>query len=96
MGKTKTFLVTGATGLIGSHIIERLLDTENARIIALSLTESKLKKMFGKYDGGGKLECIAKDMGIGFDLDSISQGRPVDVVFHAASPISGKTINERP
>jgi nucleoside-diphosphate-sugar epimerase len=35
-------------------------------------------------------------MGIGFDLDSISQGRPVDVVFHAASPISGKTINERP
>ena len=96
MGKTKTFLVTGATGLIGSHIIEKLLDTENARIIALSLTESKLKKMFGKYEGGGKLECIAKDMGIGFDLDSISPDSPVDVVFHAASPISRQMFREQP
>ncbi|MCL2792128.1 MAG: NAD(P)-dependent oxidoreductase [Spirochaetaceae bacterium] len=96
MLKEKTFLVTGATGLIGSNIINKLLGMKNAHIIALSRSETKQKEMFSKHINNGSLECVAKDIGTDFDLPSITRNSPVDVIFHAASPISGKIITECP
>jgi nucleoside-diphosphate-sugar epimerase len=96
MEKCKTILVTGATGLIGSHIIEKLLIMDNVHVIALSHNESKLDKMFGNYSNNDLFEYVVADMGNNFDFASISKDRSIDVIFHAASPISGKIVNERP
>ena len=54
----KTILVTGATGLIGSNLIDTLIKIEGVKIIALSFTEEKLKKTFNKYIGN-KIKLIA-------------------------------------
>ena len=39
MYENKTVLITGATGLIGSHIVDRLMELDNVRVIALSRNE---------------------------------------------------------
>jgi len=96
MNRKKSVLVTGATGLIGSHIVDELMKTDNAHVIALSHNKSKLEKVFGKYIGSDLFEYVDKDMGNHFDLASISQKYPIDVILHAASPISGKIVNTRP
>ena len=40
----KTVLVTGATGLIGSHIVYELMSMKNVRVIALGRNIEKIKK----------------------------------------------------
>jgi len=95
MKNKKVFLVTGATGLLGSNIIEKLLYMDNVFIIALSHNKLKLKKMFDKYDDAS-LIYVEKDMRFPFDLHSILFNHPVDAVFHAAGPMSYKMINESP
>lgn len=42
----KTVLVTGATGLIGSHIVYELMSMKNVRVIALGRNIEKIKKIF--------------------------------------------------
>lgn len=49
MYENKTVLITGATGLIGSHIVDRLMELDNVRVIALSRNEEKLEIGFSKY-----------------------------------------------
>lgn len=45
----KTVLVTGATGLIGSHIVYELMSMKNVRVIALGRNIEKIKKIFKDY-----------------------------------------------
>ena len=45
----KTVLVTGATGLIGSHIVYELMSMKNVRVIALGRNIEKIKKIFKKF-----------------------------------------------
>lgn len=40
----KTVLVTGATGLIGSNIVEQLMSMGDVKVIALARNKDKLKK----------------------------------------------------
>jgi len=92
----KTFLVTGATGLIGSNIVNKLLESEDVRIIALVRSESRLREMYGKYIDNGSLEYVIKDLIADFNLGSISGDAPIDVIIHAASPISRYMFKEQP
>ena len=39
----KTVLITGATGLIGSNLVDALMAMGDVRVIALSRNEQKLK-----------------------------------------------------
>ncbi len=39
MSEVKTVLVTGATGFVGQHVVERLLATDGVRVIATARTE---------------------------------------------------------
>lgn len=84
----KTVLVTGATGLIGFHIIEKLLCVDGIKIKALGRSRKKLISTFGI---NGKLECVEHDISI--PLPNVGK---VDFIFHAASPISGEIIRTHP
>lgn len=91
MYENKTVLVTGATGLIGSHIIERLMRLDNVRVIALSRSEEKLKIGFSKYLNNSHFRIIAGNVQENLEIDE-----KVDYIFHAASPMEGKVIRNKP
>ena len=88
----KTVLVTGATGLIGSHIVGKLLNLGNVRVIAVGRNKAKISSTFEDYRNTDKLECVEHD--IASSLPSVVGH--VDYIFHAASPISGEIIKTRP
>lgn len=88
----KTILVTGATGLLGSYLVEQLMNMPNVNVIALSRSEEKLKDIFSKYLSNPRFEIIARDASL--EVPRIE--KPLDVIFHAASPISGETIKNNP
>lgn len=90
--KSKVVLITGATGLIGSHIAKALLSLEEIKVIVVGRSQQKLKKTFLEYISSNKIYCIEHD---------VSQPLPssigkIDYIFHAASPISGEVIKTRP
>ena len=90
--KNTTILVTGATGLIGSHIVTKLLAIEGTRVIALGRSKSKLVSTFEDGKSVGSLECMEHDIASPLPEDL----GHVDFIFHAASPISGEVIKTRP
>ena len=88
----KTILITGATGLLGSHLVKRFLEFKNCRVIALGRNLTKLQDVFDGCEGVGKLTLMEGD---------VSEGVPaleydIDYIFHAASPIAGETIRDYP
>lgn len=89
--RNKTALITGATGLIGSHLVEYLLK-EGVRVIAVGRNDKKLRDIFKD-----KLE----DINFSYVQADIVKEIPnemgkVDFIFHAASPIAGQEIKETP
>lgn len=86
----KTVLVTGATGLIGSHLTQVLLQ-RGASVVALSRSEQKLKKAFAREWNTDKFDWIAQDISMPLQLQ-----RPIDYIFHAAGPMEGKIIANTP
>lgn len=90
--RNKTILVTGATGLIGSHIVEKLLATDGTTVIAVGRSKAKLSSTFSNSPHLGLLKCMEHDISRPLP-DEIGN---VDYIFHAASPISGEIIKTRP
>ena len=85
----KTILVTGATGLLGCGIVNRLLSIPGVKVITMGRTEAKLKDTF---DASDNIRFISHD---------VSNPLPkslgvIDFIFHAASPISGEVIKRNP
>ncbi len=89
--KNKTVLITGATGLIASHIVDKLMNQGDVRVIALSRSEQKLSTGFKEYKNNPLFSYIAQDIS-----NPISIDEHVDYIFHAAGPMEGKIIRERP
>ena len=90
--KNKTILLTGATGLIGSNLVDRLMDVEGIHVIAVGRNKEKLDNTFLKYLGNKKLTVIAHDMSKSlpsFDKD-------IDIIYHAAGPMEGNIIRNYP
>lgn len=90
--KNATILVTGATGLIGSHIVAKLLSVDGTRVIALGRSKAKLTSTFSGCKFAGSLVCLEHDIASPLP-EEIGK---VDFIFHAASPISGEIIKTRP
>lgn len=87
-----TFLITGATGLIGSSLIHCLLALQvNVRIIAPVRNAEKVKQKFDsrelKY-----IHIIECDL-VKFDYNLIDS---VDYIIHCAAPTSSKFFVEHP
>ena len=94
--KDKVFLITGATGLIGSVMIKCLLELNKQRgldIKVLAVVRNLEKAGFVLGDEGENLNFLKTDLG-GINADSIS--RKVDFVIHLASPTVGRFMEENP
>lgn len=89
----KTVLVTGATGLIGSNIIDRFMSMGNVKVIALARNKEKLEKGFPDYIGNKNFITVVQDICIPLNL---SKDIKVDYIFHAAGAMTGEVINNRP
>lgn len=90
--ENKTILVTGATGLLGTHLISRLLNCEGCKVIALGRKLQKLETVFKDYSGKGILYLVEGD--VAEAMPYIPEG--IDYIFHAASPIAGDIIRNYP
>lgn len=81
----KTVLVTGATGLVGSLLVDALVafnrayDTP-ARVLCLARSEQGLRARFGHHGDAG-LVFLAQDVTAPIDAEG-----PVDYLIHLASP----------
>lgn len=85
-----TFLITGATGLIGSTLVHCLLAlNKNINITVPVRNKEKANKLFEENDHLSIVEC---------DLVSWLQclNIPFDYVIHCASPTAGKFMVEHP
>ena len=92
----KTFLITGATGLIGSVMVKSLLalnhrDNLGIRILAVVRDLDKAQKVFNEeYDDIQFFQVPLTDI----TCDSVTA--PVDFIIHLASPTAGKYMEEHP
>lgn len=88
--KGKRVLITGASGLIGKHLTQKLLDL-GAKVIAIGRNKKKLENVFNKLMGNPDFTCLKSNIVEGFPAIE-----NIDYVFHAASPISGTEIRTMP
>ena len=87
----KTVLVTGATGLMGSHIVHELMKMKNVRVIALSRSAGKLEECFKEYLGDSNFIYVAQNI-----IEPLKCEWKLDYIFHAAGPMEGKYIQNYP
>lgn len=86
-----SFLITGATGLIGSSLIHCLLALEKGiHVVAPVRDKAKAESLFKEIDGQVEwVECDLKS----YDYDQIGN---IDFIVHCASPTNGKFVQEHP
>lgn len=93
--KNSTFLITGATGLIGSKIVESILYANkiyntNITIVALIRNEQKAQNMF-KDIKTDKLKFMVQDI-----LKPIETDMIFDFIIHTANGTGSKDFVEKP
>jgi UDP-glucuronate decarboxylase len=91
-----TVLVTGASGILGSYLVEALLHLNDARgarlrVLALARSAAKARARFEHYAGRPDLELLVQDV-----CAPIAAPGPVDFLVHAASPASPKSYGTDP
>ncbi|MBR0296853.1 MAG: NAD(P)-dependent oxidoreductase [Paludibacteraceae bacterium] len=87
----KTFLITGATGLIGSTLIRCLVALdEQVHIIAPVRNAQKLHDLLGEE--AQHIQAIECDL-MSFDFNTLG---PVDYVFHCAAPTASSFFVNHP
>lgn len=95
--KQKTVLVTGATGLIGSHVVNALLYAGRQRgleltVLALVRNEEKGKAVFEwQLEQFHNLRLLTGDV-----QNPPAVELPVDYIIHGASPTSSRFFVEHP
>lgn len=92
----KTLLITGATGLIGSTIVNALLYANKKRnlnltVLALVRSESRAKERFAEHSGDQSLKFV---VGSVEELPEIDGA--VDFIIHGASQTASKMMVEQP
>jgi len=83
-------VVTGATGLVGSYVVRRLLDRGYRRIIGLTRTNSS-RKLVGDIEGD--IQWAAGDIRDILTVDEALRG--ADYVIHTAGKVSFDPAEER-
>lgn len=89
--KNKRILITGATGLIGSNLAERLLQDGNTLYVT-GRNKKKLDATFAEYLDAGMLHTVEHDAS-----DSIpTEIKDIDYIFHAAGPMERDVVMNKP
>ena len=59
-----TYLVTGGTGFLGRHLVERLLSRDDAEVLVVVRRQSlaKLDAAAASWPGAGRLEPVVGDL----------------------------------
>lgn len=91
MFRDKTVLVTGATGLLGSNLVSRLIEN-GAKVIALGRNKEKIFRCFEKYIHQNNFDYYTADISLG----TLPLKETLDYIFHAAGSIELKTIVNEP
>lgn len=92
MNETK-FLITGATGLIGTALTKALLKDSANRVLILVRSLEKARDIFSDYLKNENLEIILCEGGVEhFDYNFGG----IDYIIHAANPTSSKFFVEYP
>ncbi len=76
------YLITGAAGFLGSHLVERLLK-EGAEVVGVDNFITGRPRNIQPYLGNRKFEFLEKDIIQSFQIDGALDG-----IFHLASPAS--------
>lgn len=84
--KSKSILITGATGMIGSFIVDTIMRGNqthnlNCTVIALGRNEAKARARFSRHWGNAFFQFVQHDVNLPLN-ESIP---PVDYVIHSAS-----------
>ncbi|MBQ3080234.1 MAG: NAD(P)-dependent oxidoreductase [Clostridia bacterium] len=94
--KNSTFLITGATGLVGSALVRTLLCANrvrglNARILAPVRSIERAKKVFGGAEERDELVLFEADV-----TKKLKISEKIDYIVHAASITSSKMFITQP
>ncbi len=85
-----TYFVTGATGFISRHLVERLLAREgDIHVLVREGSTEKLDALIERLGGAGRIHAVAGDLaepllGVGDDVRDALRGK-VDHFFHLAA-----------
>ncbi len=90
--ENKTVLITGASGLIGSNLVDRLMQSSVAKLIVSGRSKSKLEKTFSEYSGNKVFQVIEHDASMPYPEEI----RDVDYIFHAAGPMERNIVMNYP
>lgn len=85
--KNKSIMLSGATGLIGSFLVDVILEKNiqsdlNCTVYALGRDREKAMRRFSKYDRDSQLIFIPYDVKLPFAMNNVGR---VDYMFHLAS-----------
>ena len=87
----KRVLITGATGLIGVNLVDRLMATGNT-VFVTGRSKEKLERTFAEYGETGRLVAIQHDAADPIPVE-ISD---IDYIFHAAGPMERDIVMNKP
>ena len=89
--KNKTVLVTGATGLIGSNLVHKLMESNLTKVVVLARNKEKILNIFSDYLKYPNFKYIIQDI-----TEPIKSQEKFDYIFHAAGSIAGDAIRNYP
>lgn len=90
--KNKSFFVTGATGLIGSALVNKLLALSHDNLLNIKIygfVRDKVKA--DKIFGADTIEYVVGDFDTNLELPN-----DIDYIFHCATPTDSKYFIEKP
>ena len=90
--ENKTVLITGASGLIGSNLVDKLMQSGVAKLIVTGRCKSKLEKTFSEYIGNKVFQIIEHDASMPYPEDI----KDIDYIFHAAGPMERNIVMNYP
>lgn len=88
----KRILITGATGLIGSNLVDALMAKGDVEVVVMGRNQKKMEATFADYVGSDRFTIVEHDVANVFP-ESLGV---VDVIFHAAGPMERDIVLNKP